>query len=32
MYRVLRGDFLALSTGGFLGQIVTFVGAGEVWT
>ena len=29
MYRVLRGDFLALSTVGILGQIVTVVGAGE---
>ena len=30
MYRVLRGDFLALSTVSFLGQIVIVVGAGEV--
>jgi len=41
MYRVLRGDFLALSTVGILGQIVTIVGAdchirrggrGEEWS
>ena len=32
MYRVLRGDFLTLSTVSFLGQIITFVGAGEVWS
>jgi hypothetical protein len=30
MYRVQRGDFLALSTGSFLGQIVIVVGAREV--
>ena len=32
MYRVQRGDFLTLSTVSFLGQIITFVGAGEVWS
>ena len=34
LYRVLRGDFLALSTVGILGQIVTFVrgGRGEEWS